>query len=167
MAQNNISTYGVSDEVFNLRDLMVNVLATVVSTYEAYNVPLPTRRYWTMGRPAEDCAQVTVSFMQQYLGAPGDQANAPQRCEGPRSAVLNISITRDYPIGENAQPVRPDRIMEAGEWSAVDVTVLSDSLKQFDRWGESRGPGVIATINVSDPEGGLQTVNLNLTLVVP
>ncbi len=165
----NLADYQVSEDAFNLRDLMVRALETVTTVYEAYNVPLPARQYWAVGRPAEDCAQVVVSFIQMYLGAPGDQANAPQHCNvAPRSAVLEIAITRDYPIGVNAQAVAVSEIMKASEWAAVDSWILMESASAFDTWGDGiPGPGVIATVSPNDPSGGLQTVLMNITVAVP
>jgi hypothetical protein len=160
MAQT-LSDYPVSDEAFNLRDTMVGLLASVNTIFDSYNVPLPTRQYWTMEQPVEDCPQVVVWLLQTYLGVPGDQASAPQRCTGPRSIVVNIDITRSYPVGENGKAVSPERIMQAAEWSAVDTQVLLDSLSDFDL----AGAGVIATVAPQRPQGGLQTVRLNISLL--
>lgn len=158
----------VDPEAFHLRDKMQELLETLVSVYDSYGVPLPARRYWSLNRPAEDCPQVVVSFIQIYLGAPGDQAAVPQKCNAPRTAVIDITITREYPIGESGKAVNPDRIIAASEWGAVDSWILSESLKQFDNWGDGiPGPGVIATIETNQPRGALQTVRMNLSVVVP
>jgi len=167
MAIANISDYPVSEDALTLRNMLQRVLTTVVGAFEFHGVPLPSRQYWTFGRPAEDCDQVVVSFIQTYLGAPGDQAANPQRCHEPRSAVLNISITRKFPIGQNGKPVSTDRIEEANEWNAVDTQVLLNTLNEFDKWDDlGPGLGVIATINSADAGGGVITVNMNLTMAI-
>ena len=159
-----ISEYDVSEDVFNLRDFLDSALATLVSVYESYNVPLPTRRYWTTAEPAEDCEQAVVSFIQLYLGAPGDQANSPQNCRvAPRSAVLEITVTRNYPVGVNGKPIPTSDLIKASEWSAVDTWILMQSAVEFDSWKM----GVIATVTVNKPSGGVQTTLLSITVAVP
>ncbi len=163
----NIRTLGIEEDSLDLADLCQRTLDSVIDVYSAANVPLPTRRYWAVGAPAEDCAQVVVSFNQLYLGLPGDQASDAQRCGAPRSAVLNVYITRDYPIGENAEPINTERLIRASEWVAVDSWLLMKSIKAFDVTAlGTQGPGVIATIVPLAPSGALQTTVLNLTVAV-
>ena len=70
---------GVSAGALNLKNLMDGVLEKTVEVFEDYNVPLPSRQFWTVGEPAIDCEQLVVSFIQTYLGLPGNQASEPQR----------------------------------------------------------------------------------------
>lgn len=160
--------YGIDEDYTNLGALLKTTLETVVAVYATAGVPLPTRRYYTMGRPAEDCEQVVVSFLQMYLGAPGDQATDPQRCSAPRSAVLNISVTRNVAVSQNASPPSPERIMNDADFSAADAWVLMEALREFDTWGAGiPGPGVIATVAAPEQNGGVQTINMNLTVAIP
>ena len=164
-----IDNSGVLEDATNLRDMMDGILERVESVFQSYNVELPQRRYWTIGQPAIDCEQVVLSFIQMYLGAPGDEATTPQRCNVPRSAVVTISIARAVPIvGVNGRPPSPDKIQQAASVSAIDAWVLMDAVRLFDQWdGSGYGVGVIATVDITPPEGGFQTVNMNLTLAVP
>lgn len=166
----NLDDYQVSEDAFNLRDLLERTKTAVEGIYAQYNVPLPTRRYWTMGRPAEDCEQMAVSFIQLYLGAPGDQAVEAQHCNvAPRSAVLEISVTRPYTIGNNGKAPATSEIEKSSDWTAVDAWILMESVNVFDNWDGLGLPGlgVIATVSANDPSGGLQTVVMNLTVAVP
>lgn len=164
-----IDNSGVLEDATNLRDMMNGILERVESVFQSYNVELPQRRYWTIGQPAIDCEQVVLSFIQMYLGAPGDEATSPQRCNVPRSAVVTISIARAVPIvGPNGRPPSPDKIQQAAAVSAIDAWVLMDAVRLFDMWdGSGYGVGVIATVDITPAEGGFQTVNMNLTLAVP
>jgi hypothetical protein len=164
-----IDNSGVLEDATNLRDMMNGILERVESVFQSYNVELPQRRYWTIGQPAIDCEQVVLSFIQMYLGAPGDEATSPQRCNVPRSAVVTISIARAVPIvGSNGRPPSPDKIQQAAAVSAIDAWVLMDAVRLFDMWdGSGYGVGVIATVDITPAEGGFQTVNMNLTLAVP
>jgi hypothetical protein len=159
----------VTSDALNLKDMMDGVLERVVSVFTSYSVPLPSRQYWTMGNPVVDCEQLVVSFIQMYLGTPGDQASQPQRCNMPKSAVLQISLARPIPtVGQNGRPPADEKIQEGSYISAVDAWVLMDAMKTLDVWDEtSLGMGVIATIDAPTAEGGFQVINMNITMVVP
>jgi hypothetical protein len=164
-----INFSGVSDDAYSLKNMMDGVMVRVQNVFQSYNVSLPGRQYWTIGQPVIDCEQVVASFIQMYLGAPGDEAASPQRCNVPRSAVLSISIARSVPtVGQNGRPPSAEQIQKASEATAIDAWVLMESVREFDMWDDTGyGLGVIATIDVSPPEGGFQSVNMQLTLAVP
>lgn len=159
----------VDSEALNLKNMMDTVLQRVESVFTSYNVPIPTRSYWTMGQPVIDCEQLVVSFIQMYLGTPGDQAATPQKCEMPRTAVLTISIARPIPVvGQNGRAPSADKIEEGSAISAVDAWVLMESMKELEPWDEtSLGMGVIATVDAPQQEGGFSVVNMQISLVVP
>lgn len=168
----NLSDYDIDPEAMHLKDFLDEVLGVLVSVYESLNVPLPARRYWTMGVPAVDCEQAVVSFVQMYLGAPGDEASRPVRCDSPRTAVLTIQISREIPVVKQRANSAPsgEEIQAASGWQAVDSWTLMDNMEQFDIWGKDlggRGPGVIATVSAPTPQGGYSTVELQLTIAVP
>ena len=155
----------IPEDALILRNMMRRILDTVEGVFETNQVPLPDRRYYVFGRPAEDCEQVVVSFLNAYLGAPGDQATSPNRCTAPRTGVFDISISRKFPAGVNGNPPTPGKIIEAADWAAVDSWVLLQSLSEFDTWGGfGPGLGVIATVLVTEAEGGILTVHMNLTV---
>lgn len=158
-----------SEDSLNLKSMMDGILEKVQTTFQSYNIPVPQRCYWMMGQPAIDCEQLVVSFAQMYLGAPGDQASDPQRCYVPRTAVVNIMISRQVPVvGQNGRPPSGGKIEEGSYIAAVDSWVLMQSVNQLDQWDDTGyGLGVIATLDVIGPEGGYQTSNLQLTLAVP
>ena len=159
----------VSEDALHLKNLMDGILSRIETVFQAYNVPLPSRRYWTMGEVAVDCEQVVVNFLQMYLGTPGDEQSAPQRCHVPRTATVVISISRPVAtVGQNGRPPSGVKITESSYTSAIDAWVLMECIREFDMWDDSGyGLGVIATLDSSGPEGGFQTVNMQLTLAVP
>lgn len=166
---NTINLTNVSEDAKHLADFLQAVLDKVVSNYTSYNMPLPTRAYWTMGQPAVDCEQLVVSFVQMYLGTPGDEATEPRRCNDPRSAVINISVSREVPVvGTNGRPPSAGTIEYGATASAYDAWILMESAANFDVWEETGfGLGVIATVETGAPEGGFQTVILTMTAGVP
>lgn len=165
-----IDISGVSADALNLKNMLEGVLERVEDVYQSHDVPLPTRRYWTMGLPAIDCEQLVVHFVEAYLGPPGDQAGRPNRCNVVRTATVNISVAREIPtvITQGTKAPSADKISEASEISAVDAWVLLTSLNLFDMWEEGGyGPGVIATVQSGDPEGGFRVVTMQLTMAIP
>jgi hypothetical protein len=160
---------GVLEDATNLRDMLSGVLERVEAIFQSYNVSLPQKKYWMMGEPAIDCEQVVVSFLQMYLGPPGAQVGEPQRCHVPRSATLNISISRATPVvGQNGRPPTQEKIQQASEILSVDSWVLMQSVNLLDQWDNTGyGVGVVATLDVSGPEGGFHTTTMTITMAVP
>lgn len=159
----------VSADAKHLAVFMEAVLAQVVSSYASYNMPLPDRQYYTMSDPAIDCEQVVVSFIQMYVGAPGDEATQPRRCDDPRTATLNVIVTRAIPIAQkNGNPPTAAQIQAASEIVAYDAYILLDSATQLDLWDNSgAGLGVIATVEARVADGGMQSSVLVLTVSIP
>jgi hypothetical protein len=160
---------GVSAGALNLKNLMDGVLEKTVEVFEDYNVPLPSRQFWTVGEPAIDCEQLVVSFIQTYLGLPGNQASEPQRCQSPRSVVLTISISREIPVvGVNGKAPTGDKIEEASRIAVVDAWMFMELINKLDQWEPGEfGLGVIATADSSGFDGGFQTTAMQLTMTVP
>jgi len=159
----------VSNDAKNLAVLMQNVLNAVIDTYTSYTMPLPGRRYWTLGTPSIDCEQVVVSMLQMYIGSPGDEATSPRRCNDPRSVTLLVQVSREVPtVGANGRAPSGDAIQDGSEISAYDAWILLDSSRLLDQWDPANfGLGVIATVETSSPEGGFQTVSMTITMAVP
>lgn len=164
-----VSISGVDSRALNLKNLMDGVLEKTVEVFTEYNVPLPSRQFWTVGEPAIDCEQLVVSFIQTYLGLPGNQASEPQRCQSPRSVVLTISISREIPVvGVNGKAPTGDKIEEASRIAVVDAWMFMELINKLDQWEPGEfGLGVIATADSSGFDGGFQTTAMQLTMVVP
>ena len=147
-------------------ELMLSRLETLGDTYD---MDLPTRRYWTMGDPVADCEQVVVSFVQMYVGPPGDEATAPQRCNSPRTAVLQISITRCIPtVTVRGHAPSPYDIQTGSERLAWDAYFLLEVSLDLDTWSEVfPGLGIIATVEVGEAQGGFQSTIMSVTTAIP
>jgi hypothetical protein len=167
MAIVNISE--VDEGALNIVDFLDGVLERVEATFQSYNVPLPSRRYWTVGQTAIDCEQLVVTLVQVYLGPPGDQASTPQRCNMPRTAVMAVTIAREIPVvSQNGRPPSAEKITDGSKISAIDAYVLMSSINSLDMWESGGyGVGVIATADITPPEGGFQIVNMQLTMAIP
>jgi hypothetical protein len=156
-------------DVRSLNDLLDGIVERVIAGYDAAGVSLPDRRYWTMQAPAWDCEQMVVSFVQAYVGPVGDEAATPQRCESPRSAVCDVQVVRCIPgLQPRGKAPTVEQIESAARALGIDAWLLLDISADFDMW-ENFGPGmgVIATVDVGEPEGGFQAVTLHVTLAIP
>ena len=165
---------GVSSDALSLVNLLNSVLARTVASYTAHNAPVPARQYWMMGTTAVDGEQLCVSFIQAYLGRPGDEAHEPIRGESVRSAVLTIAVSRLVPISSNNGKDAPPAadMQSAAKISAVDSWILLNLASSLDTWDPDASPntygiGVIATLEAPVQEGGYTTVNLTVTMVIP
>ena len=158
-----------ASEVRSLSALLGNVLTAVESTYLNAGVDLPERRYWLMGEPVVDCEQLTVGFIQAFLGPPGDEASAPQRCDAIKSAVLQVQVWRCVPTtGPKGKQPTAFAIQSAAMPLALDAYLLLDSARELEQW-DVMGPGlgVIATVEVIPTQGGYEGIMLNLTTAIP
>lgn len=159
----------ISPDAKALSEFMDEVLERIINLYDSFSMPLPERRYWTMGDPAIDCEQLVVSFVQMYLGAPGDEAMEPKRCRDPRSATVRISVARKVPVvGQSGKPPSPEAIQTYAELCAYDAWCLIEGAAALDPWDSGApGLGVISTVETGSPEGGYQTTTMTLTAAIP
>lgn len=158
------------EEAKAIVNLCEKILEQVVASYAAVPMDLPDRKYWTLQQPAADCEQLVVWFNQAYMGPPGDEAQTPQRCHSPRSAVVMIQVIRCVPtMSSRGKPPSAEQIQGASEQLATDAWLLLDIAGDLDQWDNLGGPGlgVIATVNADEPSGGFQGVTLQLTLAIP
>jgi hypothetical protein len=167
------------NEFVELADLILN---TVVATYADHGVALPERRYLAVGGQGEtvhDCEQVTVSFEQGYSGLPGNQAQEPVKCAGPRSGVYIVEVVRALPSPNTdaanpattvpsryGQEVTGVQILPADVQSAHARKQMVDAMLLLDaglRAGETLQIGALADVSAGSPQGLYQAMTLVLT----
>jgi hypothetical protein len=153
--------------------MMDGVLERIVAGFDRAGLDLPARRYWTTGAPVVDCEQLVASFKQAYVGPPGDEAADPQRCDGPRSASIEVHVTRCIPVSggrSGSVPPSAEAIEAASRVQVQDAWLLLDLAPDTEQWDglmPGRGLGVIATVEAGEPQGGYQSTVLNLTMAIP
>jgi hypothetical protein len=147
-----------TNENFALVELFDDVLQAVVNIYENAEIPLPERRYWRMGQPVHDCEQVVVALTQAYHGIPNAQVVEPTRCDGPRSVVYDVHITRCIPvIQDGGTPPTAEEMQQAAARQVLDVWLLLDAAKEIAQFRPS-----VATVNIGAAQGGFQSVLLSM-----
>jgi hypothetical protein len=148
---------------------MHSILYSVEQTFDTYGIELPPLRYLTLGNlPSHDCEQVTVSFLQSYLGSPGIQEEGPQRCDGPRSGVFHVEVVRCVPqaiegyLGRGGSTGStgpdPDEMYAYTKSRGRDLWALLDSAGGLDQYNMA-----IADASVSEPNTH-QAAVLNLVV---
>jgi hypothetical protein len=82
---------------------------------------------------------------------------------------MTVTIAREIPVvGQNGRPPSAEKITDGSKISAIDAYVLMSSINSLDMWESGGyGVGVIATADVTPPEGGFQVVNMQLTMAIP
>lgn len=159
-----------------------HIMNTVVATYAEHGIDLPARRYLAVGgvgMTVHDCEQLTVSFEQGYSGLPGNQAETPARCGGPRTGVYVIEVVRAVAEPNTAvanpatpapsrfgqevtgvQPLPPDVQSDIARKQMVDAMLLLDAGL---RAGETTLTGSLVDVSAGQPQGGFQGMILTLT----
>lgn len=166
LSSSGVSLSGDAD-VDSIARVLVTTLDAIVLTFERANVDLPARRYVHFGGTAADCEQLTVQLDQTYLGTPGGDPNALQRCNGPRTCAMSVQLWRTAPsLGAKGQPPSALSLSEAAVSSSRDAWLLLDSLNQIDvdaGWGT----GVIAEVSALPPQGNFRGLTMSLVVPVP
>lgn len=159
---------GLSDEkdCDALYVLAQKVLDSVVGVYEQAGVPLPSRRYVHFGEVANDCEQLTVQLDQHYFGVLNGDANALQRCDGPRAAVMSVVMFRHEPaVGQKGTPPPVDKLNAAARVHMRDAYLLMTAAGQADLNG-GWGTGFIAEVSPIAASGGFTGIAMALSMQV-
>lgn len=138
-------------------------LDQVVAVYGSAGIPLPSRRYWSIGSEAFDCEQAVLTLRAVSLGTAGGFSELTQ-CDGPRSLSFALQVVRCVPVADSRgrAPV-PEAIEEASRDVALDFEVMIYSLPAALDVYQT---GVVAGASAIAPEGGFHgaaatyTVNL-------
>jgi hypothetical protein len=119
--------------------------------YSAGAVPLPGRKYWTIGQTAHDCEQMVLCVQQMFLGTSAMPLETSQ-CNGPRSLTFTVEVVRCVPgLNNRGQPPAALAIQAASVDPVVDMEILMDCAHCFDPFNV----GIVATIDVIPAGGGM------------
>ncbi len=92
-------------------------LRDIVEHYETKTgfpegVPLPARRYWTIGTTAHDCEQCVLAVQQMFLGTAETPLELTQ-CGGPRGLTFTVEVVRCVPTLDNRGRAPDAPVIEA------------------------------------------------------
>jgi hypothetical protein len=157
-------SYG-SDRVANLADALMQ---KVIDVFAMEGVPLPERRFLTVGTPVHDCEELVVVFSSLSKGLPG-QEDTSQRCDASVSVTFQIHLVRCFPLPGGRGNLAP---------SAESLSTNADGLMQ-DAWLLVKAAselvdnpfvsfgGMVNSVQAEEPQGGFSAVVGSLTMVVP
>lgn len=145
-----------------------HLLAVIESQFSAAGIELPARRVLTVGTVAVDEEVLAVMFGGVYSGPPGNELNTPVSNRGdgfvPRSAVFNIELWRYIPaLTSSGQAPAPELETESTEGVTDDAWHLLEAAFQADQLGV----GVIARVDVVEPQGEFHGISMVVELQIP
>ena len=149
------------------------LLDRVVCLYAHMEVELPERRIWAAGEVPYDCNQLIVSLDGLSEGLLNTDSQPPSPCNVPVNATFNITVVRCYPVDPKGNPTKPEDLAKAADAAAIDAYLLMKLSGCLDMYGEDTGGqggwggmGTEASISISNAQGGVQSVTLELQTVV-
>jgi hypothetical protein len=114
------------------------------------NVPLPARRYWTIGTTAHDCEQMVLAVQQMFLGTAENPLETTQ-CNGPRGLTFTVEVVRCVPgLSNRGQPPAADAVETASVHPVIDMEIMLDLAKYFDPFLL----GVVVNVDPITADGG-------------
>jgi len=137
---------------FQLPPFVDNALAAIQNYYDnVVHVPLPSRRYWTIGQTAHDCEQCVLAVQQMFLGTAEVPLETTQ-CNGPRGVTFTVEVVRCVPTLDNrGKPPEAESIEVASVNPIIDMEIMLDMAKLFDPFMT----GVIVNVDPIPASGGM------------
>lgn len=145
-----------------------HLLATIEAQFSAAGIELPARRVITVGSVAVDDELLAVMFGGVYTGPPGNELNSPisNRAGGfvPRTASFNIELWRYIPALTSTGQA-PSAAIETA--AAEAVTDDSWCLLEAAFAADQLGVGVIARVDVNEPQGEYHGISMIVEIQIP
>lgn len=156
------------EEYGDIHKTLQHILDTIVGMYNAAGLDLPTRQFTAVGdvasSVANDCEQVTVNFIQAYLGLPGQPDLQPRGCPLMMSGDFVAQVTRCVPGGGTT----PRGIPKTPTTAEIEASTLTQSvdaqLLLQSAFSMSSAQGRSATVTPSGSDGKFQSIMLNLSI---
>jgi hypothetical protein len=144
------------------------VLDTIVEKFNelsAYVEPLPSRQVITVGSVSVDSPTLAIMYGGTRIGLPGNEAAQPANGDALRTVTFNIELWRRTQTS-SASGLRP-----AGDSVITNhaFITMQDSHVLLEAAGECdpRQAGVVASVDVYEPQGDMQGVSMMLQIAIP
>ena len=137
---------------FMLPPFVDKALANIVDHYEnVVHVPLPSRRYWTIGQTAHDCEQCVLAVQQMFLGTAENPLETTQ-CNGPRGVTFTVEVTRCVPgLTNRGQPPEANSVEVASVNPIIAMEIMLDLAAYVDPYST----GVVVNVDPLPANGGI------------
>jgi hypothetical protein len=148
---------------FVIPSWMDSAMANVENHYDnVVHVPLPERRYWTIGQTAHDCEQMAMAVQQMFLGTAENPLETTQ-CNGPRGLTFTMEVVRCTPTMNNrGQAPSASSIESSSVNPVIDMEIMLDVAKYFDEYNS----GVIVNVDPITASGGFHGAIATYTLTL-
>jgi hypothetical protein len=139
-------------EDFVIPKFVDKAMRDIVEHYETkVNVPLPARRYWTIGTTAHDCEQMVLAVQQSFLGTAENPLETTQ-CNGPRGLTFTVEVVRCVPgLTNRGQPPTQESVQLASIHPVIDMEIMLDLAQYFDPYLT----GVVVNVDPISASGGM------------
>jgi len=136
---------------FVVPPFMEKAMLDVAEHYDTkVNVPLPERRYWTIGTTVHDCEQAVLAVQQMFLGTAENPLETTQ-CNGPRGLTFTFEVVRCVPGMDNRGRPPAGEVIEAASVNPViDMEIMLDLAQYFDPFLT----GVVVNVDPITASGG-------------
>jgi len=137
---------------FQIPKFVDQALRNIIEHYETkVSIPLPERRYWTIGATAHDCEQCVLAVQQMFIGTAEVPLEITQ-CNGPRGLTFTVEVVRCVPTLDNrGKPPEGTAIEVASIHPVIDMEIMLDLAQYFDPFMT----GVVVNVDPIPASGGL------------
>jgi hypothetical protein len=138
----------------------------VVETFMTAGVPLPDRKFFTVGQPVHDCEELVVVFESVRKGLPGGEEE-PANCDMPSTATFQIHLVRCFPVGSGTVPPTAAELTASADALMVDAWLLLQAVDELNRDPLTGLGGMVYSVSVGEPSGGYVGVVAQVEAMVP
>jgi hypothetical protein len=137
---------------FQIPKFVDQAMNDIAAHYETkINVPLPARRYWTIGQTAHDCEQAVLCVQQMFLGTAENPLETSQ-CNGPRGLTFTFEVIRCVPgLNNHGKAPAGEAIEMASIHPVIDMEIMLDLAQYFDPFLT----GVVVNVDPIPASGGV------------
>jgi hypothetical protein len=144
------------------------VLDTIVGKFQELSQhvePLPDRRVITVGSVSVDAPILAVMYGGTSIGLPGNNAQQPANGDALRTVTFNVELWRATQTS-SAGGLLP---AEASVITSHAFTTMQDSWALLEAAGacDPRQAGVVASVDVFEPQGDMQGISMLLQVAIP
>jgi len=159
------STFTYSaDRISKFADALMD---KVIAVFGTAGIMLPDRKFFTVGQPVHDCEELVVVFESVRKGLPGGEGD-PTNCDMPSTATFSIHLVRCFPVPQNSpNPPPASTLTKNADGLMQDAWLLLGAIDELNRDPYTGLGGMVYSVSVGEPQGGLVAVVAQVEAMVP
>jgi hypothetical protein len=140
----------------------------IIAVFGTAGVPLPDRKFFTVGQPVHDCEELVVVFESVRKGLPGGGDDEAMNCDMPSTATFSAHLVRCFPVPQAPpNPPAPQVLTANADGLMQDAWLLLGAADELNRDPLTGMGGMIYSVSTGEPSGGLVAVILQIEAMVP